>query len=108
MDPTVKDIVFTRVTSFAPTASDLQQYLGEYEMIGQTVKVYIRGANTLMVLVPGQPDYELVPTKKHEFDLKVAKGFSVKFEPNDKGEITAMSFIQPNGIFKAIRKQNKN
>jgi hypothetical protein len=107
MDPAVKDIVFNRVQIVTLTKKDLEQYVGDYEMIGQTVKVYIRGENTLMALVPGQPDYELVPTKKHEFDLKMAKGFSVKFEPNDKGEIIAMSFIQPNGIFKAVRKQNK-
>ena len=57
-----------------------------------------------MVLVPGQPDYELVPTKLHEFDFKILKGFSVKFDVNDKNESTQLSFIQPNGTFKAKRK----
>jgi hypothetical protein len=54
--------------------------------------------------VPGQQDYELVPTKKDEFDLKVAKGFSVKFEVTEKNEVRSLTFIQPNGNFKAIRK----
>ena len=58
-----------------------------------------------MVLVPGQPDYELVPTKTHEFDFKILKGYSVKFEANEKNEITALNFNQPNGIFKASRKK---
>jgi hypothetical protein len=74
-------------------------------MNGTTVKVYIRSENTLMVLVPGQPDYELVPAKQDEFDLKIMKGFSVKFDLNEKGESTAINFIQPNGIFKAPKKK---
>ncbi|MBK5270813.1 MAG: serine hydrolase, partial [Bacteroidia bacterium] len=79
--------------------------VGEYELSGTTVKVYIRGENTLMVLVPGQPDYELVPTKKDEFDLKIIKGYSVRFEVDDNNEILSVSFIQPNGTFKATKKK---
>jgi hypothetical protein len=104
-EPLVKDIVFNRLPpAIALTKSDLQMYTGDYELGGITAKVYIRGENTLMLLVPGQPDYELVPTKKHEFDLKIIKGYSVKFEVSDKNVATAVSFIQPNGVFKATRK----
>lgn len=100
-----KDIEFNKETkTFDIKKADLEKYTGDYEMMGTTVKVYIRGENTLMVLVPGQPDYELAPTKKDEFDLKIIKGYSVKFELNEKGETTAMNFIQPNGVFKAKRK----
>jgi hypothetical protein len=42
-----------------------------------------------------------VPTKKHKFELKVLQGYSVLFEENEKGEITAVNFVQPNGTFKA-------
>jgi hypothetical protein len=57
------------------------------------------------VLVPGQPDYELVPVGNDEFNIKVAKGFSVKFEAGENKKISSLSFIQPNGVFKAIKKE---
>jgi CubicO group peptidase (beta-lactamase class C family) len=106
MEPSVKDIVFEKLApSLNVEKNDLQKYVGDYELQGATVKVYIRGENTLMVLVPGQPDYELVPTKKDEFDIKVAKGYSVRFEVTDKNEVSSLSFVQPNGTFKASRKK---
>ncbi len=106
MEPAVKDIEFEKL---APTITvkkeELEKYTGDYELVGAVVKVYIRGENTLMVLVPGQPDYELVATGKNEFDFKTLKGYQVKFDVNEKGEATALSFVQPNGTFKAPRKK---
>ena len=101
----VKDLVFEKLPpAFKVEKKDLEKYVGDYELSGVTAKVYIRGENTLMVLVPGQPDYELTPTKKDEFNFKTLKGFSIKFDVNDKGETTMLSFIQPNGTFKAKKK----
>jgi hypothetical protein len=101
-----KDIEFNKETkTFDIKKAGLVKYTGDYDMMGTTVKVYIRGENTLMVLVPGQPDYELVPTKQDEFDLKTIKGYSVKFDVNEKGETTAINFIQPNGTYKANKKK---
>ena len=104
LEPTVKNIVFEKL---APQVNKnaLQKFTGDYEIEGMNVKVYIKSENTLMVFVPGQTDYELVPTKENEFDMKVIKGYSVKFEVNDKNEVQSMSFIQPNGTFKAKRKK---
>jgi hypothetical protein len=39
------------------------------------VKVYIKDNKTLFVLVPGQPDYELVPVEKDKFSLKIINGY---------------------------------
>jgi hypothetical protein len=106
LEPSVKDIVFEKLTpSVKVNKDDLQKYVGDYDLNGVTVKVYIRGENTLMVLVPGQPDYELAPTQKDAFDLKTVKGYSVRFEVTDKNEVTSISFIQPNGTFKATKKK---
>jgi len=106
LEPAVKDIVFTRTPPpMKLNKSQLQQYVGDYELNGVTVKVYVKADSVLMVLVPGQPDYELVPTKKDEFDIKVVPGYSVKFEVNEKNEVLSLSFIQPNGIFKATKKK---
>ena len=106
LEPSVKDIIFEKLApAFIIKKDDLEKYTGDYDLAGETVKVYIRGENTLMVLIPGQPDYELVAARLHEFDIKIAKGYSVKFDVNDKGEVTALSFVQPNGTFRAPRKK---
>jgi hypothetical protein len=106
LEPTVKDILFEKKPpSIKVQKDDLQKYAGDYELSGVTVKVYIQGENTLIVSVPGQQDYELVPTQKHEFDLKIMKGFSVRFEVTEKNEASGLTFIQPNGNFKATRKK---
>ena len=106
MEPAVKDIVFTKLPPVIKLEkTDLQKYTGEYQLNNVVVKVYIKGDNTLMVLVPGQPDYELVPTKKDEFDFKTLQGFSLKFEVNEKNEVASLSFVQPNGVFKATKRK---
>lgn len=103
----VKDIVFTKkVETIDVSKAELEKYVGEYELPGPTlVKVYIKGENTLIAFVTGQTDYELVPVKPDLFNLKIAAGYSVRFEKNDAGEIIALSFLQPNGMFKATRKK---
>jgi CubicO group peptidase (beta-lactamase class C family) len=104
MEPALKDIVFEKLSPIV-NKNELQKYVGDYDLNGSNVKVYIKGDKTLMVFIPGQTDYELVPTKKDEFDLKIVKGYSVKFEVNEKNEVSSLTFIQPNGNFKATRKK---
>ncbi len=101
----VKNIIFEKLPPEIKIGkADLGKYTGDYNLSGGTVKVYIRDPETLMVLVPGQPDYELVPAGEHLFNLKIAKGYSVKFDL-ENNMVIALSFIQPNGIFKADRKK---
>jgi len=54
--------------------------------------------------VPGQPEYELVPVGNHKFDFKKVAGYAVNFEMNDKGDVLSLTFVQPNGNFKALKK----
>ena len=85
---------------------ELQKYTGDYELApGMLAKFYIKGEKTLYAFIDGQPEYELVPVKKDEFNLKVMSGYSVKFITNEKGEVTAVNFIQPEGVFKAPKKK---
>lgn len=101
----VKTIVFEKLPPEMKIGkADLEKYTGEYNLSGTTIKVYIREPETLMVLVPGQPDYELVPAGEHLFNLKIVKGYSVKFDV-ENSKVTALSFVQPNGTFKADRKK---
>jgi hypothetical protein len=70
------------------------------------VKVYLRADNTLMASVPGQPDYELLPTGEHAFTIRVLSGYSIVFEAGANNAITGLKFVQPNGTFKATKKTN--
>lgn len=105
-EASVKSIEFKKeITTIDVKKEELEKLVGEYELPGPTiVKIYIKGEKTLMALVPGQPDYELVPVKENVFNLKILSGFSVKFEKDEKGNVISLSFIQPNGTFKAKRK----
>lgn len=85
------------------TEKELEKYVGEYALGGITARVYLKG-DILFVFVPGQPDYETVYVGDHTFKLKILDGFSVKFEVADD-KARSLDFIQPNGTFKATRKQ---
>jgi CubicO group peptidase (beta-lactamase class C family) len=100
----VKPIVFTKeIDVLNLKKADMEKYTGEYSIQGATIKIYIKGENTLMMLVPGQPDYELVPVKAHEFNVKALSGYGVKFDVDEKNVVTAANLVQPNGIFKATK-----
>lgn len=103
----VKDIEFQRESvAVAVTQGDMKKFEGNYEMEiapGNFAKFYLKG-DKLYAFIEGQPEYELIPTGKNKFDLKIAKGYSVEFEANERGEIISATFVQPNGNFKAKRK----
>ncbi|WP_443939219.1 serine hydrolase [Pedobacter sp. MW01-1-1] len=88
----------------ALSVKDLEKYTGEYNLGQATVKVFLKG-ETLMIFVPGQPEYEMLAIGENTFNFKVLKGYSAKFELGSGQEkATSVSFIQPNGVFKATRK----
>jgi CubicO group peptidase (beta-lactamase class C family) len=102
-EASVADIVFTR----KPPASledpeGLRRYAGEYELNGQIAVVALTG-DKLTVSVPGQRAYELVPHRQHEFDVKGLRGYGVRFLI-EGGQVTGLSFVQPNGVFPAKRR----
>ncbi len=103
----LKDIEFSRKAKTKEVAAtDLKKYEGSYEFSpGNEARFYIKGEKTLYAFVEGQPEYELAATGKHQFELKILKGYSVQFEENEKGEIVAANFVQPNGTFKATKKK---
>lgn len=105
LEPGVKDIVFEKMPEVLDIKKEeLGKYEGEYELApGMFAKFYIK-ENKLYAFIEGQPEYELEATGKNKFNLKVLKGYSVEFEEAANGAITAVSFIQPNGTFKAKKK----
>jgi CubicO group peptidase (beta-lactamase class C family) len=83
----------------------LQKYVGEYEMSGISMKVYIKNEKALYLFVPRQPEYELLLVDKDKFSIKTLSGYFVQFGVNDKNEAIELLAIQPNGTFKATRKK---
>ena len=84
---------------------ELAKYEGEYELApGVVAKFYTKEESTLYAFIQGQPEYELVATGKHTFALKILDGYSTEFVEESDGSISAVKFIQPNGIFKATKK----
>ncbi len=106
LEPNVKEIVFTRrAEKKMRERSFLEPLAGEYTLGATTVSVTLKGEDTLVLVVPGQPPYELVPARGLTFDLKGLTGFSLEFKKDAAGAVTEAVFYQPNGTFVAKRKQ---
>jgi CubicO group peptidase (beta-lactamase class C family) len=97
-----EDIVFTRAPEKIATEV-LQSLAGDYVLNGQVVNMALING-MLRLTVPGQPQYELVPTKGLAFDVKSLPGFSIEFQKDASGKISEAVFNQPNGVFRAARK----
>lgn len=105
LEPTLKPLEFIyQVKAKEISAAELEKYIGDYELSGMVTKVYLKGS-ILFLLVPGQPEYELIAAGNHVFKLKSLTGYSMEFELNKEGVVTGVSFVQPNGIFKATKKK---
>jgi hypothetical protein len=78
--------------------------VGEYDLNGVISKLYLKEEKTLYLFVPGQPEYELVPLGGDKFSIKIASGYYLQFALNEKNEVTELTFMQPNGNFKAKKK----
>jgi hypothetical protein len=98
-EPQVKDIVFTRKPDARMSdPAYLARFTGDYDLAGQTGTVSLAG-NALTVTLPGQPQLHLVPGLGDEFILKEVSTISMIFVEDAKGNVTAASFIQPEGVF---------
>jgi hypothetical protein len=106
LEPTVKDIVFTRLPDKAMSErSFLEKFCGEYELQGQLFTVQIKGENTLIVVVTGQPEMELVPYKGTEFNIKAAPNASVEFILDAAGAVVEAKLKQAGAVLSAPKKK---
>ncbi len=102
-EPTMDEIVFTKQPNpcyFDPAF--LQKFVGKYSLTGQTITISLKGKN-LTAYIPGQPEYELIPTLGDEFTMKQLKVIQLKFKIDKTGTVTALVLIQPEGIYEAKR-----
>lgn len=90
-------------TVVAVDTETLKRYVGDFELAGTPIKVYLKNDKTLYLFVTGQPEYELVATDKHKFSFKTLEGFKVEFLESEDASINEILVIQPNGTFKATR-----
>ena len=90
LQPDVKDIVFTRMPDRQLTERTfIEPFTGQYEIQGSPVpiKVSLRGENTLIVSVPGQPDLKLNPKRGTTFELADVKGITIEFKRDAAGKV---------------------
>ncbi len=83
---------------------ELERYIGTYSLGGMDANVYIKNELTLIVELPNQPAYELIPIGNDKFAFKSLDGFYIQFDAEKDKPATALTFMQPNGNFKAIKK----
>ena len=85
--------------------SAMEPYVGDYDLIGMTIKVYTKEDKGLFMFVTGQPEYHLLPSEEHLFILEGLEGFKAKFEGLENEKFSTLVMIQPNGTFKGNRKE---
>jgi CubicO group peptidase (beta-lactamase class C family) len=108
LEPAVAPLNFKKeISAITVKQDDLKPFVGDYDLAGQTIKIYIK-EEKLRAFIEGQPEYELVPVKKNEFALKGMEGYAARFNFNDKQQVTDMLVMQPEGNFKAVRKEFMN
>ena len=101
-EPTLDPIPFTRSPEEASVSEEkLESYVGIYALSGANLKISLNDGQ-LKLLVPGQPEYTLIPIKENEFVIRGLTGYKVRFEETE--EILNMLLIQPNGTFTATKK----
>lgn len=105
LEDSVEAIVFTKMPEKKmKEKSFLEKFVGEYLLGEITVTVSLKGDGELFLYVPGQPEYELVPYKGTEFNLKNLTGYSVEFVVTEAGKVTEAKITQPNGVFTVKKK----
>ncbi|HAT46203.1 MAG TPA: serine hydrolase [Ktedonobacter sp.] len=105
LEPTVKDIVFKRLPSKELTdKSFLEQFTGQYDVMGMTMTIALKGEKALVVSLPMQPELELVPYKGTIFHVNGLSGYSIEFKRDDTGGVTEAIVEQPFGVVTATKK----
>jgi CubicO group peptidase (beta-lactamase class C family) len=104
MEGSVKDIVFARV---APESmrerSFLEPLAGTYDLMGTQVHIALQGDHTLVLAIPGQPEYELEPVEGTEFTVKGQPSLRIEFKRDESGTVTEAVVSQQGAVINARR-----
>ena len=105
LEPGAKPIIFTRAPDKdLQKRSFLAQFAGEYEVMGLTLTVTLKGDTALAATIPGQPAYELEPYQGMEFRVKGHTEVSVTFTSDEAGQVIEAKLQQPQGTVSARKK----
>lgn len=98
------EVTFTRKADASMTDPVvLAKYLGKYEQAGTIMEIVLKDDNKLVLTIPGQPNYELLPYKKDKFRFKQFADILISFI-NENGIIKAFELSDPSGVYKYIKK----
>jgi hypothetical protein len=99
LEPFLSPIIFKRkAISLLLSKEYLERFVGEFQ--GEHISVVFSfRKDFLVVTIPGQPPYELVPEKSQHFSLKGLPSFTIRFVLAEDGVIEEALFVQPNGTF---------
>jgi len=104
LEPTVEDIIFTRMPDKHMREKQfLEKFVGTYKVLGLDLVISLKEGDTLVAVVPGQPEYQLIPDRGTTFTFKGLSGFRLEFKLNDAGGVIAAEITQPAGVFTAQR-----
>ena len=108
MEPTASPIVFEKQPD--PRLADpdyLQRFVGTYtDPISERTEQVTLSGDTLQLVLPGQPVYPLEPRADGRFNIGDLQGFSVGFEIDEDGQVVAITYYQPNGVFTSERAED--
>jgi CubicO group peptidase (beta-lactamase class C family) len=105
LEPTVKDIVFTRLAAGECTdAAFRERCVGMFKSGATAHRVTLEGNGGLLLKPDGQPSYHLAPEQGRRFRIVELAGFTVEF-CGEKMSVDSIIFHQPNGTFVAKRVQ---
>ncbi len=104
LEPSVADIVFAKKPDARwLDAAYLARFVGEYDLLGQTITVSLKG-NALSVRTGNQPSSVLLPELDGSFTPKLARSQSMFFVMDANGKVTALELRQPSTVLTAKRK----
>ncbi len=95
----VKKLPILKEEMMQMSGNKLKQFEGVYRFgPGNDMKVYLIDS-TLCALLPGQPEYTLLPIGENEFKLKGSEGYKMIFKLDDNKRVISVTSSQPNGDF---------
>ena len=95
-----EDMIFKKLPpDLLSDAAYIDRISGQYKNESGSVEIAYKNGK-LTATLPGQPVYQLEPTKPNWFKIKELNGFQVEFVSAKAGEKAGqIKFHQPNGIF---------
>lgn len=105
LEPGAKPMVFTRAADKSMREKGfLEQFVGDYGVMGMTMTIMFKGEQALSATVSGQPPSELEPYKGTTFRIKDQPESSIEFRRDGAGQVVEAVLNQPQVTLTARKK----